>query len=81
MKLCKFQHVVSLKRWRKVGKNPAKSLEGGQELDDSEISLLTPLGSCVHGPLALVGTMTDEVTPAAVRDGFTQRRMRPGLYT
>ena len=81
MKLCKFQHVVSLKRWRKVGKNPAKSLEGGQELDDSEISLLTPLGSCVHGPLALVGTMTDKVTPAAVRDGFTQRRMRPGLYT
>ena len=76
MKLCKFQHVISLKRWRKVGKNPAKSL-GGQELDDSEIPLLTLLRSCVHGPLALVGTMTDKVTPAAVRDGVIQRQMRP----
>ena len=80
--LCKFLHVVPLKRWRKVGKkNPAKSPEGGQELDASEISLLTSLRSCVHGSLGLVGTMTGKVTPAAVRDGITQRKMRPGLYT
>ena len=79
MKLCKFQHVVSLQRWRKVGKNPAKSLEGGQKLYDSEISLLTPPRFlCAWTPCTCGDN--DKVTPAAVRDGFTQRQMIPGLY-
>ena len=73
--------MVPLKTWRKVGKkNPAKSLRG-QELDASKISLLTPLRSCVHGSPGLVGTITGKVTLAAVRDGVTQRRMGPELYT